>query len=78
MKGQKTSKQQFILQQVEFSLLLDLSFLLNLKVKVILNCANFISQKRFYMISASVFLTFVYLELLYQMNGLSLYVEKLI
>ena len=52
--------------------------LLNLKVKVLLNCANCISQKRFHMISASIFLTFVHLELLYQIYGLSLYVEKLI
>ena len=48
-----------------------LNILLNLKIKVLLNCASCISQKRFHMISTSSFLTFVHLEL-YQMNGISL------
>ena len=52
--------------------------LLNLKVNVLLNCANSNSQKKFQMISARLFLTFVSVDLLHQMTGLSLYVEKLV
>ena len=52
--------------------------LLNLKVNVLLNCANCNSQKKFQMISARLFLTFVSVDLLHQITGLSLYVEKLV
>ena len=51
-----------------------LVILLNLKVNVLLNCANRISRYDI----CKVFLTFVYVELLHQMTGLSLCVEKLI
>ena len=52
--------------------------LLNLKVNVLLNCANCNSQKKFQMISARLFLMFVSVDLLHQMTGLSPYVEKLV
>ena len=52
--------------------------LLNLRVNVLLNCANCNSQKKFQMISARLFLTFVSVDLLHQMTGLSLNVEKLV
>ena len=52
--------------------------LLNLKVNVLLNCANCNSQKKFQMISTRLFLTFVSVDLLHQMSGLSLYLEKLV
>ena len=52
-----------------------LIILLNLKVNVLLNCTNCISER--YDI-CKVFLTFFYVELLHQMTGLSLCVEKFI
>ena len=52
-----------------------LIILLNLKVNVLLNCTNCISER--YDI-CKVFLTLVYVELLHQMTGLSLCVEKFI
>ena len=79
--GKKTSKKKKkkLLHEINFSLLsFRLVILLNLKVNVLMNYANYISQKRIHTISASIFLTFVSVDLLYQMTGLSLYVEKLI
>ena len=82
MKGQlakKHQKKKKLLREINFSLLsFRLVILLNLKVNVLVNYANYISQKRIHTISASIFLTFVSVDLLYQMTGLSLYVEKLI
>ena len=52
-----------------------LIILLNLKVNVLLNCTNSSSER--YNI-CKVFLPFVYVELLHQMTGLSLCVEKFI
>ena len=49
---------------------------INLKVNVLLNCANCNSQKKFQMIYARFFLTFVSVDLLHQMTGL--YVEILL
>ena len=89
MKGRlaKNIKTTIFIAPDQVFVTFGLVILLNLKVKVLLNCANCICQKRFHMIFASTFLTFVYLELLYQMNGLYLellyqmneiYIEKLI
>ena len=74
----KNIKITIVVAQNEISFTFGLVNLLNLKVNVLLNCENCNSQKKFQMISARLILTFVSVDLLHQMTGLSLYVEKLI
>ena len=71
----KNIKTTIYIAQNQIFVTFGLIILLNLKVNVLLNCTNCISER--YDI-CKVFLTFVYVELLHQMTGLSLCVEKFI
>ena len=74
----KNIKTKISIAQNRISFTFGLLNLLNLEVNVRLNCANCNTQKKFQMISARLFLTFVSVDLLHQMTGLSLYFEKLV
>ena len=71
----KNIKTTIYIAQNQIFVTFGLIILLNLKVNVLLNCTNCISER--YDI-CKVFLTFVFVELLHQMTGLSLCVEKFI
>ena len=80
MKGrlQKNIKTAIFIAPDRIFIPFGLVILLNLKVKVFLNLEIPSLKRDFIWYQQVFFLTFVYLELLNQMNGQSLYVEKLI
>ena len=74
----KNIKKTIFIAQNRIFFTFGLVSLLNLKVNVLLNCANCNSQKKFHVISSRLFLSFVSMDLLHQMTGLLMYVEKLV